>query len=479
MSFAAVEVPSHGGFCCNTMVDTMARPPNSWGHDPYAPRYYAPYSPQEQRGHALRLPPPSSLVTGPQTNQGSPNGRHPVAYRQSPYEDPYVAAPSPVQQNAQPSMPGPELRTTALSPFSRRPVEVINRPRPAHPPHSPHSQNVREGPGELPGHTRFRQLGGESSPLQAPPRLPLQPRQIRGSPRQHHHYAEIQPVRPPDYQHREPRPQQSPQAINTPRQTWHPQTESRAPERMKISELLSDDPKTGESGSSKAPVRRKALPAASSTYRLQVRQQPVAARSCGFGERDRRVIDPPPIVQVFTEDPKASQEETRSPHKFRFSVMHCTIWNETGDQDCSGMPDDYRQQRRLMGTIVSSPFVGFDDNNEEGCFFCFPDLSCRTPGTFRLRFSLVVLDPNSVPGSRTPVCAVAMSDVFTVYNAKDFPGMRASTALTKRLKEQGCLISIKKGNERTHARDDSDDDDDEDDDNGGSAQRRVKRARKT
>ncbi|OTA66557.1 hypothetical protein K449DRAFT_304006, partial [Hypoxylon sp. EC38] len=180
------------------------------------------------------------------------------------------------------------------------------------------------------------------------------------------------------------------------------------------------------------------------TYRLKVRQQPVAARSCGFGERDRRVIDPPPIVQVFIEDPKASQEEIRAQLKFRFSVMHCTIWNETGDQDCSGMPDDYRQQRRLMGTIVSSPFVGFDENNEEGCFFCFPDLSCRTPGSFRLRFSLVVLDPNSVPGSRTPVCATAMSDVFTVYNAKDFPGMRASTALTKRLKEQGCLISIKK-----------------------------------
>lgn len=248
---------------------------------------------------------------------------------------------------------------------------------------------------------------------------------------------------------------------------------------MKISELLSDEPRTGESGSSKAPVRRKAAVAASSSYTLKVRQQPVAARSCGFGERDRRVIDPPPIVQVFIEDPKASQEEIRSQLKFRFSVMHCTIWNEKGDQDCSGMPDDYRQQRRLMGTIVSSPFVGLDENNEEGCFFCFPDLSCRTPGTFRLRFSLVVLDPNSVPGSKTPVCATAMSEVFTVYNAKDFPGMRASTALTKRLKEQGCLISIKKGNERSHTRDDSEDDDDDDDDGASSTQRRVKRARKT
>ncbi|KAI5868148.1 velvet factor-domain-containing protein [Durotheca rogersii] len=475
------------------MVDTMARPPDSWAQDPYTPRY-APYYSQEQRGPALRLPPPSSLVTGSPTTPGTPSGRQPAAFRTSPYEGPYAAS-SPVHQNAQSPMLGPEPHPTASSPYARRPAEPISR---LHPALSPRSPSAGDRPGELPEHALFRRLGNEPSPLQAP-RLPLQPRQIGGSPQQHHRYAEIQSVRhhpsavappapapppPPDYQHREPRLLRSPQAPNPPRQVWTPQTESRAPERMKISEILSDEPKTGDSGSSKAPVRRRAAAAAALTYRLQVRQQPVAARSCGFGERDRRVIDPPPIVQVFIEDPKATQEEIRSQPKFRFSVMHCTIWNETGDQDCSGMPDDYRQQRRLMGTIVSSPFVGLDENNEEGCFFCFPDLSCRTPGTFRLRFSLVVLDPHSVPGSRTPVCAVAMSDVFTVYNAKDFPGMRASTALTKRLKEQGCLISIKKGNERSHARDDSEEEEDDDDDNGGgggsgSAQRRAKRARKT
>ncbi|KAI1771275.1 velvet factor-domain-containing protein [Hypoxylon cercidicola] len=465
MSFAAVEVSSYGGYCCNTMVDTMARPPDSWAQDPYAPRH-ASYYAQEQRGHELRLPPIPSLVNGPPATPGPPNGRHPAAYRHNPYEDPYAAA-SPVQ-SPPPPIPGAELHTTASSSYTRRPVEAANRLRPA---------QLGERSGEIPEHSRVRQLSGEASPLQAP-RLPLQSRQVTGSPRQHP-YADVPPVRPPtaDYQQREFRLQRSPREIN-PRQTWPSQPESRAPERMKISELLTDEPRTGGSGSSKAPVRRKAPAAASSSsYTLKVRQQPVAARSCGFGERDRRVIDPPPIVQVFIEDPKASQEEIRSQLKFPFSVMHCTIWNEAGDQDCSGMPDDYRQQRRLMGTIVSSPFVGLDEKNEEGCFFCFPDLSCRTPGAFRLRFSLVVLDPNSVPGSKTPVCGTAMSEVFTVYNAKDFPGMRASTALTKRLKEQGCLISIKKG---SHAREEEDDDDDEDDDDGASStQRRVKRARKT
>ncbi|KFY19523.1 hypothetical protein V491_04387, partial [Pseudogymnoascus sp. VKM F-3775] len=34
------------------------------------------------------------------------------------------------------------------------------------------------------------------------------------------------------------------------------------------------------------------------TYTLHMRQQPLAARACGFGERDRRVVDPPPILEL-------------------------------------------------------------------------------------------------------------------------------------------------------------------------------------
>lgn len=223
--------------------------------------------------------------------------------------------------------------------------------------------------------------------------------------------------------------------------------------------------------SQKAPATA-SPPPTPSEYRIQVRQQPVAARSCGFGERDRRVIDPPPIVQLFYSNPKATPDEVSARIRHPFSVVHCSIWNETGEQDNSAMPEDYRQQRRLMGTLVASPFVGFDEKGEEGCFFCFPDLSCRTPGNFRLKFSLVVISPRSMQlGSRAPILGTAMSEVFTVYNAKDFPGMQASTPLTKKLKEQGCLISIKKGNDKAGGGGmrDRDNSDDEDDDDAGGA----------
>ena len=114
-----------------------------------------------------------------------------------------------------------------------------------------------------------------------------------------------------------------------------------------------------------------------------------------------------------------------------------------------------------MGTNIASPFYGKDEHNVEKCFFTFPDLSVRTPGTYSLRFTLVVLDYRKMgtKGCKAPVVATVKSNPFQVFNAKDFRGMRASTTLTKSLKAQGCLIPVKKGNSRAKPSGDDDDDD--------------------
>jgi hypothetical protein len=197
-------------------------------------------------------------------------------------------------------------------------------------------------------------------------------------------------------------------------------------------------------------------------YALVIRQQPESARACGFGERDRRVVDPPPILVLDIDEPHDRLETY---------VVHCTLWNPDLDEDDSSMPitTERRQQRRLMGTNIASPFYGKDENNIERCFFTFPDLSVRTPGTYSLRFTLVVLDCENMTtlGYKAPVVAMIKSNPFQVFNAKDFRGMRASTALTKSLKAQGCLIPVKKGNSKANssrARDEEEDEDDNIDD---------------
>ena len=202
-----------------------------------------------------------------------------------------------------------------------------------------------------------------------------------------------------------------------------------------------------------------------------MRQQPVAARACGFGERDRRVVDPPPILELKITPSAAASSSSEPPApgamsasdemarrlRYPYYVVHCSLWDASRDADSGAMESDgtnggaerRNQQRRLMGTLVASPFVGKDERGVEGCFFCFPDLSCRTTGRYRLRFVLMVLDPNTMRlGTKVPFSASVTSGVVTVYAAKDFPGMQASTPLTRRLKEQGCLISVKKGIEK-------------------------------
>ncbi len=170
--------------------------------------------------------------------------------------------------------------------------------------------------------------------------------------------------------------------------------------------------------------------------------------------------------------------------RYPFSVIHCELWNAELDHEETAMPEvgERPPQRRLMGTLVASPFVGRDEHGVEGCFFPFPDLSCRTPGKYRLKFVLVILNPARMKiGDSLPFKATVLSDIFEVYPAKTFPGMVPSTELTKRLKEQGCLISVKKGHQRIEMTiegrpsEENEEEDNEVDDIDGSGKGRGKR----
>ena len=196
-----------------------------------------------------------------------------------------------------------------------------------------------------------------------------------------------------------------------------------------------------------------------SRYKLTIRQQPIAARACGMGERDRRVVDPPPIVQLslagYDPSSMADVDALRTP----CNVVHCSLIDHLGrDVTCVPDPHDFEKiSRRLMGTIVASPFIGTDrsappsgvEHARLGCFFIFPDMSCRQNGLYRLRFTHMQINLDVLPAGSSSDLNIATieSDVFEVFSAKDFPGMRPSTALTKELKRQGAPVSVKKGSE--------------------------------
>lgn len=186
-------------------------------------------------------------------------------------------------------------------------------------------------------------------------------------------------------------------------------------------------------------------------FELFCRQQPLHARMCGFGEKDRRPLDPPPIVQCFLLDSfgKRMTEPPRDP----FLTVHATLWNEDGSDERNLIETSFsrkpstesvrendgrpageskgktRLSRVLMGSLVASPILLEDEHGVLGSFHIFPDLSIRTEGSYRLKFTLFsmnILDLMT-PGSTTTLIGECVTDTFVVYSAKKFPGMHKST----------------------------------------------------
>ncbi|QSZ33487.1 hypothetical protein DSL72_005055 [Monilinia vaccinii-corymbosi] len=213
--------------------------------------------------------------------------------------------------------------------------------------------------------------------------------------------------------------------------------------------------------------------------KLVVMQQPISARACGYGDKDRRMIDPPPILTLEVYDKDTGQEVSAKERKKVLSrfmpIVHCTLWNpytNCEDDKIEGS-GDRRNQRRMVGTMVCNGFKALDPSGDERFFFTFADLSVRFPGDYQLKFRLTLIDPAGMgKGQKNEIISPLLSNIFRVHNAKDFEGMRPSSDLAKSLVSQGYpnILKIKKGNAKTIAmvgQGGHDDEDDEDDEMGG------------
>ncbi|KAL5343659.1 velvet factor-domain-containing protein [Aspergillus crustosus] len=234
-----------------------------------------------------------------------------------------------------------------------------------------------------------------------------------------------------------------------------------------------------------SPPPQPRMPSAPS-YRLHIRQQPIAARACGAGDRDRRPVDPPPIIQMILIDSDHSSEGGRSILQDpRFTVgcllypMQDSSWLGSSDanEENTNMGlniDDSKAPGQatplLSGKAFVSPFYVDEEPDPDtappqsqsqpsshyqasgrktldpcptsqppALFFIFSDLSVRTAGLYRLQFRLMNWGSVEDTGQSMPILAEAWSEPFRVYPAKDFPGMRDSSYLTKRLKELGFV----------------------------------------
>ncbi|KAK4449235.1 velvet factor-domain-containing protein [Podospora aff. communis PSN243] len=319
-------------------------------------------------------------------------------------------------------------------------------------------------------------------------------------------------------------------------------------------------------------------------YKLVVVQQPQRARMCGFGDKDRRPITPPPCVRLMVIDKKTGKEVNCNEIEHTMYVLNVDLWSEDALREVNlvrhttatpsissttpasyasieqttpafsnvlpssrdtgyGPPMGYQSQgpsvnpyamqqsypgyppqngggygapnqyyshefrpemqaipqlasqgpgyhpprvfegpfgmsqrlsisgsqpqgmftRNLIGSLAASAFRLVDTEDKDGIWFVLQDLSVRTEGNFRLRFSFVnvgVPNMNSQPSvnqGRAPVLASVFSDVFQVYSAKKFPGVCDSTPLSKCFATQGIKIPIRKEGEKKAHDEDYDD----------------------
>lgn len=211
------------------------------------------------------------------------------------------------------------------------------------------------------------------------------------------------------------------------------------------------------------------------TYRLHVLQQPLRARACGSGAKctfsrtvtlatmmladahtasaDRRPVDPPPIVELKIYEGEGTDNDITYNINANYFLFATLV--QARAMAHGRVAEDKSRLTVLTGTPVAG-MVYLDRPSPAG-YFIFPDLSVRHEGQYRLSFSLYEELKDSkdiekpVDGSRssTPEAHVThrlevMSQAFTVFSAKKFPGLTESTSLSRMVAEQGCRVRIRR-----------------------------------
>ncbi|KAE9406539.1 hypothetical protein BT96DRAFT_810687 [Gymnopus androsaceus JB14] len=250
-----------------------------------------------------------------------------------------------------------------------------------------------------------------------------------------------------------------------------------------------------------------------------------------YARVDRRPLDPPPVVKAtFCEvigDNRLRELEhgeiqilgllctvdlfpvidpdspgTRSGHKRSYSTSSSstttsngysptTSYSSRSTTNGSGAPNDVihwvgnipiTESSKVTDALVGATFVQpqfIDLESKKALIFVFPDLAVKNEGTFLLRYRMFDLFSKAEGRDDRPIQAECYGGPFRVYSTKEFPGLQASTELTKLISRYGVRLNIreterkrrrKTGNEpfpaaqgekRKHSsRDDDDDDDD-------------------
>ncbi|QRV99151.1 velvet factor [Ceratobasidium sp. AG-Ba] len=267
------------------------------------------------------------------------------------------------------------------------------------------------------------------------------------------------------------------------------------------------------------PIRYVSGPFAGRTIRSELSeyQKPDLGRK--FAKRDRRPVDPPPVVrlQLFeTKDagtpnqreeelhadsvdvsglvahvdmfPVNPSEEMRRIESIESSQSSASLATTSNPQQISPINEahynhwtsdcviDINEDSKLTTAVFGSSFVHavqvLDMSGEHVILFVFADLSVKLEGQC---FDLF----GRVAGSEdVPIAAELFSGVFVIYSTKEFPGLQASTPLTKHLGRWGVRVNLRETSRRKKGKQ-GEGDEEEDGDSSGAGDAIVDEERET
>ncbi|CAG8577100.1 3680_t:CDS:2 [Paraglomus occultum] len=155
-------------------------------------------------------------------------------------------------------------------------------------------------------------------------------------------------------------------------------------------------------------------------YRLKILEQPKCARRCGFGEKDRRIVAPIPILQLIVIDKVHNCLADVREHFTNGMIVKCDIFKQD-HTEANLVNYSYAGQEHQGFTLVGNTTASghliqdFEDAERMTVYFVFADLSVRTEGSL-------------------------FTELFEVSTAKNFPGVPKRSSLCQYLKRKGIKM---------------------------------------
>ncbi|KII91780.1 hypothetical protein PLICRDRAFT_38618 [Plicaturopsis crispa FD-325 SS-3] len=115
------------------------------------------------------------------------------------------------------------------------------------------------------------------------------------------------------------------------------------------------------------------------------------------------------------------------------------------------------EHSKCTSALVGATFVqpaNVDYRGKKSLMFVFADLAVKTEGTFILRYRAFDIFSKCAGTQDLAVQAECYGGPFRVYSTKEFPGLHASTDLTKQLARWGVRLNIRETERKRRKKDD-------------------------